>query len=510
MMARVSRGHTEQAIRAALGANRRRLGERQALEIGVLGAGGAVLGLVFAGWMVRAIAALAPDDVAGLSSMTLDYRMALFSVLVVTCAALLCGFAPIRAACRVDLTQVLNESSRSTPSRQRLRSALVVAQIALTVVLLVGAGLVARSFRNIRSVDIGFQADHVFTMRVTPRMEQSSVNRWVEDLLARVSTFPGIESAGAVYLRPLALGAIGQETGVILEGQPVSDASADQNPFLNYQIATPGFFHAMRIPLVRGRLFDAGDRATSERVVLVGESAARRLWPGRDAVGQRVLMATQASDGSAEWRRVVGVVGDVRYRGIADGRLDVYDAPMQAVLAATDLVIRTTSDPLQMISIVQAEARRLDPRVLIDGVTTMDAVVSRAVAPWRLSAWLFTLFSGLAFVLATVGLLSLIALDVANRRHELAIRLALGAAPGDLVRSVMASAVGRVAGGVAIGLVSANATSTGIRSLLFGIEPRDPATLAFVAAVVTSVVLVAAYVPARRAGAVDPMAALRR
>jgi putative ABC transport system permease protein len=140
----------------------------------------------------------------------------------------------------------------------------------------------------------------------------------------------------------------------------------------------------------------------------------------------------------------------------------------------------------------------------------MDAVVSRAVAPWRLSAWLFTLFSGLAFVLATVGLLSLIALDVANRRHELAIRLALGAAPGDLVRSVMASAGGRVAGGVAIGLVSANATSTGIRSLLFGIEPRDPATLAFVAAVVTSVVLVAAYVPARRAGAVDPMAALRR
>jgi predicted permease len=510
MMARVSRGYAEQAIRAALGASRRRLGQRQALEIGVLSVAGAMLGLVFAAWMVRAIVALAPDHVAGLSSMTLDYRIAAFSVVVVACVALLCGLAPIRAACRVDLTQVLNETSRLTPSRQRARSALVVVQIALTVVLLVGAGLVARSFGNIRNVDIGFQPDRVLTMRVTPRLEKVAVNRWVDDLLARVSAFPGIESAGAVYLRPLALGAIGQETGVILEGQPLEDASADRNPYLNYQIATAGFFRAMRIPLVRGRLFDGGDRASSERVVLVSESTARRLWPGRDAVGQRVLMATQAQDGSADWRRVIGVVGDVRYRGIADGRLDVYDAPMQAVLAATDLVIRTSSDPLQMVSIVQAEARRLDPGVLIDGVTTMDAVVTRAIAPWRLSAWLFTLFSGLAFVLATVGLLSLIALDVANRRRELAIRLALGAAPADLVRSVMASAGARLAAGIAIGVVSATVLSDGIRGLLFGVQPRDPATYAGVLALVVSVVLVSSYVPARRAGAIDPMTALRR
>jgi predicted permease len=401
---------------------------------------------------------------------------------------------------------------RNTPSRRstRVRSAIVIVQIALTVVLLVAAGLVLRSFNNIRRLQLGFVPADVITMRVIPPEPKPSANVWIQRLLERVSALPDVESAGAVYLRPLALGVIGQETGVILEGQPLAEASARENPALNYEIATSGYFSAMRIPLRRGRLFAADDGPASPRVVLVGESTARRLWPGKDPIGQRVLMGTGASDGSADWYTIVGVVGDVRYRGIDDGRLDIYEAPLQAVLSANDLVIRVTGNPARVIASVQVEARRLDSRVVVDGITTMDAIVSRAIAPWRFSVWLFGLFASLAFVLATVGLFSLVALDVANRRHELAVRLTLGARPNDVVRAVLLSAGWRLAIGVSIGTFAAIVSTRAMRSLLFGLDPFDLSTYLSVLITVCTVVTIAAYLPARRAGAIDPLVSLRR
>jgi putative ABC transport system permease protein len=510
MVTRVSLKLREQALRAALGASRRQLGRPWGLEIAMLAAGGGALGLVFAAWIVRGIAVLAPDDVAGLAEMAIDYSVAAFTCVAVLLTAIVCAVAPVRNAWRVELLPLLGDAGRSTPARQTVRSAFVIAQIALTVVLLVTAGLVARSFANIRRIDIGFAPANVVSLRISPRAPKPSANVWMQTLLDRVSTLPDVESAGAVYLRPLALGAIGQETGVILEGQPLAEASAAQNPTLNYEIATAGYFAAMRIPLLSGRLFNALDGPKAERVVLVGERTAKRLWPGKAAVGQRLLMATPDANGSTEWRTVVGVVGDVHYRGIDDGRFDIYDAPMQSVLAATDVMIRTSGNPLRMISVVTAEARRLDPGVIVDGVTTMDDVVSRAVAPWRFSAWLFAAFAGLAFVLATVGLFSLITFDVSNRRHELAVRLALGAAPRDVVRSVLAAAGTRLAMGVALGVVAALAGTRAIRSLLFGVLPVDIATYVSVLMLVAVVVLTAAYLPARRAGAIDPLSALRQ
>ncbi len=510
MLTRVSLKTREHALRAALGASRRQLGRPWVLEIGILAAAGGLFGLVCASWIIQGVVVLAPDDVTGLADIAIDRRVAAFGCAVVVVTAIVCTLAPVRSTGRVDLVVLLGDASRSTPARQPVRSALVVVQIALTVVLLVAAGLVARSFANIRRIDVGFDPANVVSLRVSPRAPKPSIHVWIQMLIDRVSTLPGVESAGAVYLRPLALGAIGQETSVILDGQPLAESSADQNPALNYEIATPGYFAAMRIPLLRGRLFDAHDGPTSDRVVLVGESAARRLWPGREAVGQRLLMATQDSDGSAAWRTVVGVVGDVHYRGIDDRRLDIYDAPLQSVLAARDLMIRTSGDPLQMVSAVQAEARRLDPGVVVDGVTTMDAVLSRAVAPWRFSAWLFALFAGLAFVLATVGLFSLVALDVTSRHHELAVRLALGAAPIDVVLSVLADAGTRLVAGVSLGVVAALAGTRALRSLLFGVDPTDVWTYVAVLTLVGVVVLLAAYVPARRAGAIDPLTVLRR
>jgi putative ABC transport system permease protein len=284
-----------------------------------------------------------------------------------------------------------------------------------------------------------------------------------------------------------------------------------QNPALNYQIATPGYFETMRISLVRGRVFDARDVERSPRVAVVGESAARRLWPGEDPVGKRLAMPSFAPDGSPSiWRTVVGVVSDVKYRGINDARLDVYDAALQAHQTAAHLVVRTAGDPLNLAAAVQSQARQLYPLVVIDGVKTLEAIVSRAMAPWRLSAWMLTLFAALAFALASVGLFSLVSLDLASRRHELAVRVALGATRRDILRAVMTSAGGWVAAGVTAGLIVSVAGGRVLRSLLFEVGVLDGVTYAAVIGLVVGVVVLAIYLPASRAAAIDPISLLKR
>jgi len=245
-------------------------------------------------------------------------------------------------------------------------------------------------------------------------------------------------------------------------------------------------------------------------VALVGETAAHRLWPGEDAVGKRILLPTfERGTGRRAWRQVVGVVSDVRYRGVDDVRLDVYDPASQSPLDAGDLVVRTSGDPLRVAASVQAAARDLDPRVLVSGVTTMEAIVARALAPWRFSVWLFGVFAALAVVLAGGGLFGIVSLDVGRRRRELAVRVALGARRGDIVRSVLVPAVRRLAAGIALGLAVSAALSGALRALLFGVEPLDASTYAAVTLIVSLVVIGASYLPARRAARIDPLLTLR-
>ncbi len=513
MLTRVSLKRREHAVRLALGATGRTLGRQWALEALILAIAGGISGLIASQWMVKAIVALAPDDVPRLSNVSINLPVAAFTFAAMLATAVLCGAGPMRHAATANLLDALNDAARSTPGRQshRARSFLLILQIGLTVVLLVAAGLVVRSFVNLRNIDLGFAPSNVLTMNVGPRGPKLSTNQWIHTLVGRVEALPDVEVAGAVYLRPLALGPIGQETGVLLEGQAKTPDAARQNPTLNYQVATPGYFAAMRIQLKAGRLFNAQDRAGSPRVVLVGETTARRLWPGQDPIGTRVLMPTFASEGpESDWRTVVGVVADVRYRGIDDVRLDVYDAALQSPMAATDLVVRTSGDPRRVAGAVQAEARRLDPRVVVDRLTTMEAIVSRAVAPWRFSVWMFTLFAATAFMLATVGLFSAVCLDAAQRRHEFAIRLALGAQRADVLRSVLLVAAWRVLAGIAVGVLIAIAGTRGIRSVLFGVGALDAPTYGAVIALVLAVVAVASYLPARRAADIHPLALLRR
>jgi putative ABC transport system permease protein len=454
--------------------------------------------------------AIAPQNLPRLTSVAIDPTVAAFSGAVAALAAILCGAGPLRHALASNPLDGLNAAGRLTASRhdQRSRSVLVALEIGLAIALMIGAGLVVRSFVNLRQIRLGFVPARVLTMTLSPRTGRP-VNEWMAELLARIATMPGVEAAGAVYLRPLALGPIGQETSVLLEGQSDGPDAERQNPALNYQVATAGYFPAMKIELKRGRLFADQDHGRSARVALVGESTARRLWPGQDPVGKRLLLPTFARTGDRAWRTVVGVVADVRYRGVDDVRLDVYDPASQSPLNAGDLIVRTTGDPRQSVAAVQAAARALDARVLISNITTMDDIVSHALAPWRFSVWVFGLFAVLAVALATGGLFSVVSLDVGRRRRDLAVRVALGAQRGDILRSVLLPATARLLAGVTLGVVIAASASGVLRGFLFGVEPLDATTYVTVTLLVSAVVMVASYIPARRAAATDALESLR-
>ena len=462
MLTRVSLRRREQAVRVALGATRMQVGRQWLLETLVLSTAGGVLGLAASYWIARAIIVLAPPDIPRVADVTINMPVALFSCAIIAAAAVLCGAAPVRHAGAFNLVDALNDAPRGIPGKQvwRARSLLLVVQISLTVLLLVASGLVVRSFLNLRRINLGFVPADVVMLSVTPRNPRPDSKLWMAEFLKRVEALPDVDAAGVVYLRPLALGPIGQEAGFILEGQPPTLETTRRNPALNYEIATAGYFRAMRIPLLEGRLFTDRDTADAPPVALVSASTARTLWPGRSAIGQQLMLTHDKAPPERAWRTVIGVVSDVRYRGIDDVRLDVYDALLQARIEAQDVVVRGRGDARRLISAVQVEARRLDARVLIDGITTLDNVVARATAPWRFTTWTLSLFAVMACGLSALGLFSIVSLDVTDRRHEFALRIALGASSERVVRSVLVSLATRIIPGLLLGII---ASIAGIR-----------------------------------------------
>ena len=519
MLTRVSLRNHEDAVRSALGGSRAAIGRLWAAEtiwLTVLGGG---LGLLTCQWLIGMIVALAPEGIPRLDEVTIDIPVALFSIAVMAMATLLCGAAPIRHASIPNLVETLNDGSRTVAGGRtyRTRSALLVIQIGLAVVLLVGAGLVVRSFGALRTLDFGFARDGVLLVKVEPRDQSQPVNTWITDFLPQVAALGDVESAGGVYVRPLEFGSIGHGTWAVAEGQVESAQTASSNPIVNYHAASAGYFKAMRIPLVRGRLFTDDDRAGGPRVALVSESTAAAFFPGQDPIGKRIKAASFDDDRNPDgaWRTIVGVVGNVRYKGVHEMPLDMYDPPAQGTRGSiTSLVVRLKpgheGQALAVAAAIQTQARQRDPRALVSGISMLDEVVNKELAPWRFSAWVFALFAGLAFALAMLGLFSLVSLDVANRRHEFAIRVAVGASGGDIVRGVLRSAATRAALGIVGGVLVAGLVTRSLQGLLFGVALGDGITYGSVIALVLGVVLVASYVPARRAGATNPLSLLHR
>lgn len=512
MLTRLASKSHDEAVRVALGATPIRLGRLWFFEAAILSILAGSFGLLASVAIAGAIRILAPDDVPRLSEISISPEVVAVTCAAVLGTALLSALAPVRHATITNLADALSDSARGIIGRRsgRGRWWLSVVQIALAVVLLVAAGLLIRSFANLRQIDLGFKPTGVVVMKVSPRTTPVP-NEWISELVSRVEALPHVDSAGAVVLRPLALGPIGSDIPVALEGQPDTPAVRRQNPGLNHQVATPGYFSAMGIELKRGRLFTTRDDGRAPRVALVSENAARRLWPGQDPIDKRLLMPSflKPDDPQTAWRTIVGVVSDVRYRGLDDVRLDVYDAALQSPITADDLVVRGSGDLLTLAAAVQAEVRRLDPAALVENVTTLDAIVSRAMAPWRFGAWLFSFFAAVAFVLATAGLFSVVSLDVSQRRHEFAVRMAVGAQARDVISSVLMPAGWRVLAGVTIGVLGAVSATRALRSVLFGVEPLDLATYLTVVIAVCVVVAAASYIPARRAAGVDPLLLLK-
>ncbi len=519
MLTRVSLRTHDDAIRLAMGGTRAAVGRLWAAEAVWLTAIGGGLGLLACQWLIQVIIALAPDGIPRLDEVAVDLPVALFSVVVMAMTTLLCGAASIRHASVVDLVETLNDGSRTVAGGRsyRTRSSLLVVQIGLAVVLLIAAGLVVQSFNALQRLDLGFRREAVLRMKVEPRSTSLPVNTWIGELLTRVRQLPQIDTAGAVYLTPMELGSIGQGTWAIAEGQPDTSEQANRNPMVNYLSATPEYFAAMRIPLLRGRMFSEEDRATSPRVALISERTAAALFPGQDPVGKRLKAASFDADRTVggTWRTVVGVVGNVRYKGLHEVPLDMYDPPSQtSVGVTTSLVVRLKPgeepNAVAVAAAIHTHARHADPRAIVSGISMIEDVVSKEIAPWRFSAWVFALFAALAFALAMLGLFSLVSLDVTNRRREFAIRMAVGATGRHIVGGVFRSTGVRTGMGIAGGLAAAAIATRSLQGFVFGVQLIDAVTYSAVVGLVVIVVAIASYVPARRAAAANPLALLRR
>jgi len=516
MLSRSATREKEIAIRTALGAKRGRLVCQLLTESLLLAMAGGALGLLVAAWGVGILgavsgrAALGPSGFASLEDVAISGQVLAFTLVVTLATAIVFGLTPALAASRSSLHQSLKEGGRSLSEgsdRHRLRGALVVSEFALALVLLVGAGLMIRTLARLGKVDLGFNPENVLTMRVPllgPRYEDPRRQaEFFTQLLERVKALPGVQ--GASIARGLPVGGW-TGWGFVTEDNPTPPPN--QVPDANYQVVGPDYFRVMGIPLRLGRFFTDQDSPESTRAVIVNEEWARRQWPGQNPIGRRL----KANSPHRPWLTVVGVVGNIRADWPdPDFFQEVYVPYTQYPwdLAPRLLVARTASSPASVASAIRREVEALDKGQPISDVRTLDQAVGEAVADRRFTMVLLAAFAALALILAAVGIYGVISYAVAQRTHEIGIRMALGAQSADVLRLVVGRGLTLTVVGVGTGLVGALGLTHFLSSMLYGVQPTDPVTFAGVALVLTGVALLASYVPARRATKVDPMVALR-
>jgi putative ABC transport system permease protein len=514
LLVRATERRQELAIRQALGASRGRIAMQLFVESLLLSAVAGLAGLAVAALTLRAVVALGPADAPRIHDSAVDGAVLVFTLAACALTALLVGSLPVLNASRLALRENLNEGGRSASSPLGLRRSqalLVVGETAVALLVLVGAGLTARSFVQLHRVDLGFDARKVLALELSlPDWKYPDAERkrsFQRRLLDRLRELPGVEAAGGVLLAPFSSGTVGYDWYVVLEGQ--SDEQADTNPQVNLESVTPGYFRAMSIALRSGRTFTEDDGPGAPGVAIVGESLARRLWPGEDAVGMRLNVPLNGPPTDDSWFTVVGVVSDVRYRELEASRYDVYLPYGQCPFPIRFLVARTRPDPMTLAEPARAEVGRLDSELPLTRVTSMAEVVAEQRGRARFLNQTFLAFGTIALLLAVLGIYGLAAHTVERRRREMGIRLALGAEGADLVWMVLRRGLALAAAGLAVGTVAALAGTRVLSGLLFEVSPTDPATLAAAALLLAAVALVASYIPARRAARVDPVVALR-
>ena len=512
MLARAAGRRREVTIRSALGASRARLAGELLLESMLLALLGGALGLLLALWGVEGLRSLGPDTLPRVNEIGLDLRVLGFALVLSLATGLLFGLAPIWQMAGRDLHDGLAVGGRGVAGGsgiQRARSALVLGEVALAFVLLAGASLLLRSFERLQRVDPGFVADRVLTARVTlPRLAYPEEERWLafgQELLARTAAEPGVRSAALVSDAPLGDSPPFWSFGIQGGETPAPDAVQDAAVFT----ASASYFETLRIPLVRGRLFDATDRVGSPDVALISQSVAQRYWKGKDAVGARITFGDPA-DPEVRWMTVVGIVGDVLHERLnGQAYPQIYIPFEQSPERSMVLAARTSGDPLALVPAVRRAIAGIDPDLPLADVSTLEDRKAVSLARPRVNATVLGGFALAALVLAAVGIYGVVAYGVVQRTRELGIRMALGAGGSTLLRMVIRQGMMPVLGGMAVGLVGALAGGRLLRGLLFGVGSGDPTILALVTGFLVTVALTAMYLPARRASRSDPMIALR-
>ena len=513
LLAQATTRRREIAIRLALGARRWNIVRQLLVESLLLACAGGLLGVLGAVWGVQGLSKLLPENLSKLQDISIDARVFLFTLGVSVLTAIVFGGVPALLAARAKPGETLSHARDPAggSSGRHVRRVLVVSEVALAVVLLVGAGLLIRSFRLLRQVDTGFTTENVLTMKMVlpmPKYLKPEARRaFYDEVLRRVEDLPGIESAGVITFLPLSFN--GMNFSFSVEGQP---APTDMKlPFALYRVVSPDYFRAMGIPLQRGRFFDAHDSADSQPVTIISRRLAAQYWPSEDPVGKRIKIGPLDSPNA--WLTVAGVVGDVHQGELyGDPRMDLYVPYAQerrVFIAPRDLVLRTKGDATSVAATVRQAVWAVDKDQPVSNVRTMDQVFAAAISRERFQALLLGMFAALALVLACVGLYGVISYSVAQRTHEIGVRMALGAQTRDVLRLVirqgMLLTLAGLVVGIAIGLVATRVLS----DLLYGVTTTDPLTFIGVPAFLLLVAFFACYIPARRATRIDPLVALR-
>jgi putative ABC transport system permease protein len=526
LLARATARRKEMAIRAAMGAGRWRIARQLLTESLLLAVVGGGIGLAIAQLVIRMILFASPTAIPRSREITVDWRVLAFTLAVSVVTGILFGLVPAIQAGEVDVHETLKEAGRGTSARHWLRSSLVIVEVATTMVLLIGAGLMIRSFYRLENVNPGFSYQQLtsFTVSLPQKKYVSEDQRaqFYNQLLQDIRTLPGVQSVAAASGLPL--GNNGWQTSFIVDGRPAPPPG--DKPLMEACTVTPDYFRAMNIPLLRGRYFtdhddrsfiagrdlskmNEGDRLINgSNVIIIDEEFARRYWPNEEAVGKRIRFG---SDSKAPALEVVGVVGRVKMESLdADSnRVQGYFAFSQLPFTGMTVIVKGNGDPNQLIASARNQVKALDPDQPIYNIRTMDEIRGESVAPQRLNLMLLSIFAGIAFVLAVVGIYGVMSYAVTQRTHEIGIRMAIGAQPSDVFRMILGQGMLLTVAGLIAGLIGAFALTRLMSTMLFGVKPTDPATFAGVALLLTAVALVACYIPGRRATKVDPVNSLR-
>ena len=513
MLVRSAARHREIAVRTALGAGRLRLLRQLLTESITLSVLGGAAGILLGSWGVNALLALNPIPLPRYNQIGVDWSVLGFTLIASVVTGIVFGLAPAWQSLRVDLNSALKEGGRGSVAetgQRRLSRLLVIAEMAMAMVLLIGAGLLLRSFAHLLDVKPGFTTENVLTMQIglpnASYQEPQKRAAFMQQLETNLRAAPEVADVGFVTRLPLMSTLNNITTFLAIEGREVP---AGERPEIDFRRASTGYFQTMGIPLLSGRLVTEQDVTNNSRYVLINEALAKRFWPGEDPVGKRI--STIVSSGQqVPWQTIVGVVGNVRHLGLdIEPRPEIYYHTNTQPPFGPVVVIRTTSDPKRLISIARAKVRELDRDVPISNVNTMEQLVAQSVAQRRFGMFLLGIFALLALVLAAIGIYGVVSYSVTQRTQEIGVRMALGASAADVMKMVLRNGMSLALIGVGLGLAGAWVLTRLMSKLLFEVTPTDVTTFALVSVGLVVVALLACYLPARRAMNVDPLEALR-